>query len=281
MTHTGRRAVQGLSSLDGTARKQLHRCPIRLRPLHLAQLVATEPPDPVVIRARRGRGIRQRRPVAAEVDGPPVHGRCTPVQQLTHTDAHPELLADLPHQSILWRLPRFDLAARELPQPAGLALRVAPAREHKVAARDHGGDDGDDGGHSSSVAERDMLANVLTIDPSLPEPLWEQLRDQLITQINSGELVPGDKLPSVRQLAGDLELAPNTVARVYKELETSGYLQTHGRNGTTVAEDLAGNDTHRRAAELTSDYLGAMATLGFNMERTVAYLQRNAGRRYK
>ncbi|MGN6198726.1 GntR family transcriptional regulator [Humibacter sp.] len=123
-----------------------------------------------------------------------------------------------------------------------------------------------------------MLANVLTIDPSLPEPLWEQLRDQLIMQINSGELAPGDKLPSVRQLAGDLELAPNTVARVYKELEASGYLQTQGRNGTTVAEDLAGNETHRRAAELTSEYLEGMAALGFSTERTIAYLQRN-GRR--
>ncbi|MGN6205004.1 GntR family transcriptional regulator [Humibacter sp.] len=123
-----------------------------------------------------------------------------------------------------------------------------------------------------------MLANVLTIDPSLSEPLWEQLRDQLIAQINSGELLPGDKLPSVRQLASDLELAPNTVARVYKELEASGYLQTQGRNGTTIAEDLAGNETHRKAAELTSDYLETMASLGFNLERTIAYLQRNAGR---
>lgn len=123
-----------------------------------------------------------------------------------------------------------------------------------------------------------MLANVLTIDPSLPEPLWEQLRNQLITQINSGELVPGDKLPSVRQLASDLELAPNTVARVYKELEASGYLQTQGRNGTTVANDLVGNEMHRQAAILTEDYLKAMAALGFSAERTIAYLQRNAGR---
>lgn len=127
-------------------------------------------------------------------------------------------------------------------------------------------------------APRGMLANVLTIDPSLPVPLYEQLRDQLIAQVNSGELAPGDKLPSVRRLASDLELAPNTVARVYKELEASGYLQTQGRNGTTVAEDVAGNETHRKAAELTSDYLQAMASLGFNTERTIAYLQRNVAR---
>ncbi|MGA0569043.1 GntR family transcriptional regulator [Rathayibacter sp. KR2-224] len=120
-----------------------------------------------------------------------------------------------------------------------------------------------------------MLANVLSIDPSLPSPLYEQLRDQLIAQIGTGELAPGDKLPSVRRLASDLELAPNTVARVYKELESAGYLQTQGRNGTTVAEDLTGNETHRKLAELTSDYLKAMAPLGFNTERTIAYLQRH------
>jgi GntR family transcriptional regulator len=120
-----------------------------------------------------------------------------------------------------------------------------------------------------------MLADMLTLDASLPEPLFEQLRDQLIAQIVSGRLPPGDKLPPVRQLAVDLGLAPNTVARVYKELEASGYLQTHGRNGTTVAEDLAGNDTHRKAAALTGDYLDAMAALGFSTERTIGYLQRN------
>ncbi|GAB3611622.1 GntR family transcriptional regulator [Humibacter ginsengiterrae] len=116
---------------------------------------------------------------------------------------------------------------------------------------------------------------MLTIDPSLPAPLYEQLREQIIAEIASGELAPGDRLPPVRQLASDLDLAPNTVARTYKELEAAGYLETRGRNGTTVAEDLAGNETHRQAAALTSDYLEAMAGLGFNLDRTITYLQRN------
>ena len=122
-----------------------------------------------------------------------------------------------------------------------------------------------------------MLAIMLTVDPALPTPLYEQLRDLLIMQITAGELVPGDKLPSVRQLAMELDLAPNTVARVYKELEASGYLQTQGRNGTTVAEDPARNGTHREASALTRAYLDAMAGLGFNTERTIAYIQRSIG----
>jgi len=116
---------------------------------------------------------------------------------------------------------------------------------------------------------------MLTVDPALSTPLFEQLRDQIIGQIASGELAPGDKLPSVRQLASDLEMAPNTVARTYKELEAAGYLQTRGRNGTTVAEDTSGNDTHRKAARLTADYLERMSALGFTTERTITYLQRN------
>jgi DNA-binding transcriptional regulator YhcF (GntR family) len=119
---------------------------------------------------------------------------------------------------------------------------------------------------------------VLTIDPSLSVPLYEQLRDQVIAQISTGELAPGDKLPSVRQLATELDLAPNTVARTYKELEEAGYVQTRGRNGTTVAEDLAGNETHLRASALTSEYLSEMGALGFTTERTIAYLQRNTSR---
>lgn len=119
---------------------------------------------------------------------------------------------------------------------------------------------------------------MLSIDPTLPTPLYEQLRDQLIAQITSGELMPGDKLPSVRQLAVELDLAPNTVARVFKELEASGYLETHGRNGTTVAEDLTSNETHRQAATISRDYLAAMARLGFTTERTTAYLQRHGNR---
>lgn len=119
---------------------------------------------------------------------------------------------------------------------------------------------------------------MLTIDPSLAVPLYEQLREQLIAEITSGELAPGDRLPPVRQLASDLDLAPNTVARTYKELEAAGYLETRGRNGTTVAEDLARNETHRQAAGITRDYLEAMAGLGFNVDRTIAYLQRNVRR---
>lgn len=104
---------------------------------------------------------------------------------------------------------------------------------------------------------------TLRIDPSDARPPFEQLRRQLVAQIAAGELPPGTKLPPVRRLATDLALAPNTVARAYRELESEGYLVTQGRNGTLVAPSAAA-DAH--AAALTSEFVRAMRRLGVDDE---------------
>lgn len=77
--------------------------------------------------------------------------------------------------------------------------------------------------------------SLLVIDPASPTPPFEQLRVQLLAQMQAGELVAGTRLPTVRQLAADLGLAPGTVARTYKELEAAGAIETRGRAGTVVA----------------------------------------------
>lgn len=116
---------------------------------------------------------------------------------------------------------------------------------------------------------------MLTIDPTAPTPPYEQLRNQLISQIGTGELAPGTKLPPVRRLAMDLGLAPNTVARTYRELEAAGYVHTRGRNGTIVATpDLGGAGVDDKAIALTQDYLSAMAALGIARDSITRYVQR-------
>lgn len=75
----------------------------------------------------------------------------------------------------------------------------------------------------------------LTVDPRSAEPPFEQVRAQLEGLITTGRLLPGDRLPTVRALATDLGLAVNTVARAYKELESSGLVETRRRAGTVVA----------------------------------------------
>jgi len=94
---------------------------------------------------------------------------------------------------------------------------------------------------------RDIL---ITIDDSADEPPYEQVRAQLAGLIAKGNLAEGDRLPTVRALAGDLGLAVNTVARAYKELEAEGLVTTGRRAGTVVAGGGHATDValHRNAA---------------------------------
>ncbi len=77
--------------------------------------------------------------------------------------------------------------------------------------------------------------STIIVDPRSADPPFEQVRRQIAAGAASGTLPPGHKLPTVRQLAADLGLAVNTVARAYRELEADGVIETHGRRGTFVA----------------------------------------------
>jgi DNA-binding transcriptional regulator YhcF (GntR family) len=88
----------------------------------------------------------------------------------------------------------------------------------------------------------------LVVDPGSSEPPFEQVRRQLAAGAADGSLPAGHKLPTVRQLAADLGLAVNTVARAYRELEADGVIETHGRRGTFVAGAVAADDDTRDAA---------------------------------
>jgi DNA-binding transcriptional regulator YhcF (GntR family) len=80
---------------------------------------------------------------------------------------------------------------------------------------------------------------TLTIDRGLDEPVYEQVANQLRRLIASGVLGPGTALPSVRQLAGDLGVNLNTVARAYRLLEGEGFLAIRDRSGVAVAAPAA------------------------------------------
>jgi DNA-binding transcriptional regulator YhcF (GntR family) len=76
------------------------------------------------------------------------------------------------------------------------------------------------------------------LDPASRVPLSAQLRERLAARIERGRLAPGERLPPIRELATALGLAPNTVARAYRELEDAGLIVTRGRHGTFVTERL-------------------------------------------
>lgn len=92
----------------------------------------------------------------------------------------------------------------------------------------------------------------IKIEPTSGIAPYQQVREQILAAIAKGKLAPGTKLPSVRALAGNLNLAVNTVAKVYKELELQGAVVTRGRHGTLVqaAENRAEQEVSDAAADL-------------------------------
>jgi GntR family transcriptional regulator len=75
---------------------------------------------------------------------------------------------------------------------------------------------------------------IIQIEHNAPEPIYEQLISEIQKMIESGQLSENDSLPSIRQLASQLDVANNTVARAYQELERKGLIVGSGRKGTFV-----------------------------------------------
>lgn len=115
---------------------------------------------------------------------------------------------------------------------------------------------------------------AIVVDPSSPEPPFEQVRRQIAAAASAGTLDPGHKLPTVRQLAADLGLAVNTVARAYRELESDHLIETHGRRGTFVATRHAGDSS---ATALTIDFVAAMRSRGLGRHEVVNLIERHWG----
>jgi GntR family transcriptional regulator len=74
----------------------------------------------------------------------------------------------------------------------------------------------------------------IRVDTTSPVPPYEQVRSQIRAMVTGGVLAQGTRLPPIRQLAGDLGLAVNTVGRAYRELEVEGLIESRGRHGTAV-----------------------------------------------
>lgn len=89
---------------------------------------------------------------------------------------------------------------------------------------------------------------MITLNESSPVPPFEQIRAQLSDLIRSGNLRQGQRLPSIRQLAGDLRVATGTVARAYSELETAGLIETSRATGAKVRAGHAFTGDVQRAA---------------------------------
>ena len=109
------------------------------------------------------------------------------------------------------------------------------------------------------------MSSALTIDPGDPTPPYEQLRRQLVDLIEAGQLADGERLPPLRQLAGDLGLAVGTVARTYRELEAAGFVRSRRGAGTRVAFSVpkpSARERQARLATLAATYVMKARALG-------------------
>jgi len=112
---------------------------------------------------------------------------------------------------------------------------------------------------------------MLTIDTSSSTPPYEQIRIQIADLVRDGGLAPGTRLPTVRRLAGDLGLAPNTVARSYRELERDEIIQTRGRHGSFIA--MQGTTNQRLAQAAAQAYALRLGELGINLDEGLEYVR--------
>lgn len=106
-----------------------------------------------------------------------------------------------------------------------------------------------------------MAEPLVVVDPEDDAPPWAQIFEQLRGFVESGALPAGAPLPTVRQLAADLELAPNTVARAYAALQDEGWVEADGRRGTRVAGRVPGAARERRERALHEAVAKAIGTL--------------------
>jgi len=107
-------------------------------------------------------------------------------------------------------------------------------------------------------------------------PVYRQLIDQVRSGIASRSLTAGDQLPTVRQLAVDLAINPNTVMRAYRELELGGLIETHQGTGTFIAnKKLEKNSAERdrQLGQMAGEFAARAGAAGFSLEDLVDRLR--------
>jgi len=110
------------------------------------------------------------------------------------------------------------------------------------------------------------------IDPKSGVPFYRQIIEQVKFAIARGVLGPGDRLPTMRQLAVDLSINPNTVIRAYRELEIEGVLDTQQGSGTFVSNrrpEIDRLERQRMLDQILTELLARASGYGFSMDEVL------------
>jgi GntR family transcriptional regulator len=107
-------------------------------------------------------------------------------------------------------------------------------------------------------------------------PVYRQIIDQVRGGVAAGALEPGDQLPTVRALAVDLAINPNTVVRAYRELELGGMLETHQGTGTFISAQKmkkSNAERERQLAQIVTDAVARAGAAGFTLDELIEELR--------
>jgi len=113
---------------------------------------------------------------------------------------------------------------------------------------------------------------IFRLDARSGVPVYRQLIDQVQAGIASGNLASGDQIPTVRQVAVDLEINPNTVLRAYRELEIRGVLDTQQGTGTFISDRKVTQDSaehERQLEQLVSEFVARAGAGGFTVQQLI------------
>lgn len=127
--------------------------------------------------------------------------------------------------------------------------------------------------NSTSIKRKDPQ---FRLDLHSGVPVYRQIIDQVVGAIATGALAGGDQIPTVRQLAVDLAINPNTVIRAYRELEIRGVLETQQGTGTFISHRKVPRDDaerQRRLGQLAGEFAARAGSAGFTVEELIEELQ--------
>ncbi len=119
-----------------------------------------------------------------------------------------------------------------------------------------------------------------SLDATNGIPFYKQIIHQVELAMADGRLRTGDQLPTVRSLAVELKINPNTVARAYNELEIRGIVTTQQGSGTFIGNkqiSLSDVERERRLAEVTRSFMTHAASYGFSLREIIEYLEEIEG----
>jgi GntR family transcriptional regulator len=115
----------------------------------------------------------------------------------------------------------------------------------------------------------------ITIDPKSPMPVYEQVKQGIKLSIISGYLEKDDRLAPIRELAAKLKINPNTIVKVYYQLDVEGFVYSLPGSGYFVRGDIRTREIEKRDLfkKVTDEYIGKALKLGYSLDDMILQLQ--------